>query len=98
MARTRVGGALPHACRSTGSGVGKTPRPCGDPTDGADAPPRAGETGLFLQDAVLCYRHKSRIERFLNRLKSRVHIAPLFVKRNEHIEGLTYLLTLGVRV
>src|SRR5438093_137359 len=29
---------------------------------------------------------------------SRVHIAPLFVKRNEQIEGLTYLLTLGVRV
>ena len=27
-----------------GSRVGKTPRPCGDPTDGADAPPRAGET------------------------------------------------------
>ena len=33
-----------------------------------------------------------------NRLKSRVHIAPLFVKLNEQIEGLTYLLTLGVRV
>src|SRR5712691_6415150 len=27
-----------------------------------------------------------------------VHIAPLFVKLNEQIEGLTYLLTLGVRV
>ena len=38
------------------------------------------------------------IERIFNRLKSRVHIAPLFVKRNEQIEGLTYLLTLGVRV
>jgi transposase len=32
------------------------------------------------------------------RLKSRVHSAPLFVKRNDHIEGLTSLLTLGVRV
>ena len=30
--------------------------------------------------------------------KSRVHIAPLFVKLNDQIEGLTYLLTLGVRV
>ncbi len=39
-----------------------------------------------------------RVERIFNRLKSRVHIAPLFVKRNEQIEGLTYLLTLGVRV
>jgi len=53
---------------------------------------------LSLQDAVLCYRHEYRVERIFNRLKSRVHIAPLFVKRNEQIEGLTSLLTLGVRV
>ena len=53
---------------------------------------------LSLQDAVLCYRNEYRVERIFNRLKSRVHIAPLFVKRNEQIEGLTYLLTLGVRV
>jgi transposase len=58
----------------------------------------AEPTRLSLQDAVLCYRHEYRIERIFNRLKSRVHIAPLFVKRNEQIEGLTYLLTLGVRV
>ena len=55
-------------------------------------------TRLSLQDAVLCYRNAYRVERLFNRLKSRVHIAPLFVKRNEQIEGLTYLLTLGVRV
>jgi len=53
---------------------------------------------LSLQEAVLCYRNEYRVERLFNRLKSRVHIAPLFVKRNEQIEGLTYLLTLGVRV
>jgi transposase len=53
---------------------------------------------LSLKDAVLCYRHEYRIERIFNRLKSRVHIAPLFVKLNGQIEGLTYLLTLGVRV
>jgi transposase len=53
---------------------------------------------LSLQAAVLCYRHEYRVERIFNRLKSRVHIAPLFVKLNEQIEGLTYLLTLGVRV
>src|SRR5499427_10023058 len=58
----------------------------------------AGHTRLSLQDAVLCYRNEYRIERIFNRLKSRVHIAPLFVKLNEQIEGLTYLLTLGVRV
>jgi len=51
-----------------------------------------------LQEAVLCYRHAYRVERIFHRLKSRVQIAPLFVKLNEHIEGLTYLLTLGVRV
>ena len=58
----------------------------------------AGQTQLSLQHAVLCYRNEYRVERIFNRLKSRVHIAPLFVKLNEQIEGLTYLLTLGVRV
>ena len=58
----------------------------------------AGPKRLSLQDAVLCYRHEYRVERIFNRLKSRVHIAPLVVKLNEQIEGLTDLLTLGVRV
>jgi transposase len=58
----------------------------------------AGPTRLSLRDAVLSYRNEYRVERLFQRLKSRVHIAPLFVKLNEQIEGLTYLLTLGVRV
>jgi len=58
----------------------------------------AGQTQLSLQHAVLCYRNEYRVERIFNRLKSRVHIAPLFVKCNDQLEGLTYLLTLGVRV
>ena len=58
----------------------------------------AGPTRLSLQEAVLGYRNAYRVERIFQRLKSRVHIAPLFVQRNEQIEGLTYLLTLGVRV
>jgi transposase len=58
----------------------------------------AEQKRLSLQEAVLCYRPEYRVERIFNRLKSRVHIAPLFVKLNEPIEGLTYLLTLGVRV
>jgi len=53
---------------------------------------------LSLEAAVLCYRNEYRVERVFNRLKSRLHIAPLFVKLNDQIEGLTYLLTLGVRV
>jgi transposase len=58
----------------------------------------ASRKRLSLQTAGLCYRNEYRVERIFNRLKSRVHIAPLFVKLNEQIEGLTYLLTLGVRV
>ena len=58
----------------------------------------AGHTRLSLPEAVWCYRNEYRVERLFNRLKSRVHIAPLFVKLNEQIEGLTSLLTLGVRV
>jgi transposase len=58
----------------------------------------AGPKRRSLQDAVLSYRNAYRVERIFHRLKSRVHIAPLFVKLNDQIEGLTYLLTLGVRV
>ncbi len=58
----------------------------------------ATQERLSLADAVLCYRNEYRIERIFNRLKSRVHIAPLFVTRDDQIKGLTYLLTLGVRV
>jgi len=58
----------------------------------------AGPKRLSLQEAVLAYRNECRVERIFHRLKSRVHIAPLFVKLNDQIEGLTYLLTLGVRV
>jgi len=53
---------------------------------------------LSLQNAILCYRNEYRIERMFHRLKSRLNIAPLFVTRDDQIEGLTYLLTLGVRV
>jgi transposase len=51
-----------------------------------------------LADAVFCSRNAYRIARIVNRLKRRVPIAPLLVTRDDHIEGLTSLLTLGVRV
>ncbi len=51
-----------------------------------------------LSEAIVCSRNEYRIERLFNRLQSRGPSAPLFVTRNDHIEGLTYLLTLGVRV
>ena len=57
----------------------------------------AGDGGVVGRTR-LCYCSAYRIERIFHRLKSRVQIAPLFVKLNEHIEGLTSLLALGVRV
>ena len=59
---------------------------------------KAGHTRRSVQEAVVCSRHAYRVERLCTRLKSRLPIAPLCVKLNEHIEGLTSLLTLGVRV
>src|SRR5437016_912612 len=56
------------------------------------------DTQLSRFTWIPCYRNEYRIERIFNRLKSRVHIAPLYVKRDDQIEGLTYLLTLGIRV
>ena len=51
-----------------------------------------------VAEAVLCSRNAYRIERMCNRLTSRVPIAPLCGTRDDHIQGLTSLLTLGVRV
>jgi transposase len=53
---------------------------------------------LSWADAGLCSRNAYRIARLGNRLKSRVPSAPLFGKRDDQIEGLTSLRTLGVRV
>ncbi len=53
---------------------------------------------LSLEDAVLSYRNEYRVERIFSRLKSRLNIAPLFVRKDHQIEGMTYLLTLCVRV
>ena len=53
---------------------------------------------LSLAQAVLGYRNEYRVERVFQRLKSHFNIAPLFVQRDDQVQGLTYLLTLGVRV
>jgi len=53
---------------------------------------------LSLAQAVLNYRNEYRVERVFQRLKSHFNIAPLFVQRDDQVQGLTYLLTLGVRV
>jgi transposase len=58
----------------------------------------ATQQRLSLADAVFGSRNAYRIARIVNRLKSRVPRAPLCVTRDDHIEGLPSLLTLGVRV
>lgn len=58
----------------------------------------APKTRLVLEEAVLCYRNQYRIENIYKRIKSHLNIEPLFVQRDDQIQGLTFLLTLGVRV
>jgi len=58
----------------------------------------APTTQLMLEEAVLCYRNQYRIENIYKRIKSHLNIEPLFVQRDDQIRGLTFLLTLGVRV
>ena len=58
----------------------------------------AGPQRRSLRDAAVGYRNAYRVERLVHRLQSRVQIAPLLIKRNEHMAGLTSRLTLGVRV
>ena len=54
---------------------------------------------LSLQAAVLTYREEWQIERGFHRLKGApLSIAPMFVKRNDQVVGLTNLLSLAVRV
>ena len=54
---------------------------------------------LSLADAVREYRHEYRIEQGFGRLKGApLSIAPMFVKREDQVVGLTHLLTIAVRV
>lgn len=54
---------------------------------------------LSLSDAVYEYREEYHVERGFGRLKGApLSIAPLFVKRDDQVAGLTHLLSLAVRV
>ena len=54
---------------------------------------------LSMEAAVLCYRDEWRIERCFHRLKGvPLSIAPMFVKRDDQIIGLTHLLSIAVRL
>jgi hypothetical protein len=54
---------------------------------------------LSLQEAVLAYRHESRVERAMGRLKGRpLSLTPMYLERDDHATGLIRLLSLGLRV
>jgi len=53
---------------------------------------------LGFIDIVKAYRKQYRVERIFKRLKGRLEIAPIFVKREDQIKGITHALMLGVKV
>jgi transposase len=59
----------------------------------------APQKRLSLSQAVREYRHEYHIEHGFGRLKGApLSIAPLFVKRDDQVAGLTHLLSLALRV
>lgn len=59
----------------------------------------APQERLSLESAVREYRHEYHIEHGFGRLKGApLSIAPMFVKRDDQVTGLTYLLSVALRV
>ena len=59
----------------------------------------APQERLCLADAVREYRHEYHIEHGFGRLKGApLSLAPMFVKRDDQVVGLTYLLSIALRV
>ena len=59
----------------------------------------APQKRLSLEQAVRDYRHEYHIEQGFGRLKGApLSIAPLFVKRDDQVIGLTHLLSVALRV
>ncbi len=59
----------------------------------------APKARLSLENAVGEYRHEYHIEQGFGRLKGApLSIAPMFVKRDDQVSGLTHLLSLALRV
>jgi transposase len=58
----------------------------------------APETRLSLCDAVILYRQEWRIERGFHRLKGvPLSLNPLFVQRDDQVEGLIHLMSIALR-
>jgi transposase len=69
--------------------------PLGWRASATNAPPKR----LSLEQALRDYRHESHIEHGLGRLKGApLSIAPLFVKRDDQVTGLTHLLSVALGV
>lgn len=58
----------------------------------------ASKCRLDFIDVVKSYRKQYRVEQIFKILKSRLNIAPFYVKRKDQIKGITHLLTIGVKV
>ncbi len=59
----------------------------------------ASKARLSLENAVREYRHEYHIEQGFGRLKGApLSIAPMFVKRDDQVTGLTHLLSVALRV
>ena len=59
----------------------------------------APQKRLSLEQAVREYRHEYHIERGFGRLKGApLSLAPMFVKREDQVVGLTHLLSVALRI
>ena len=51
-----------------------------------------------LQKAVLCYRNEFRVEHNFSRIKGPLSLRPMYLAREDRIEGLVYLLSIALRL
>ncbi len=51
-----------------------------------------------FQEAVVCYRNEYRIEHNFRRLKGPLSLKPMYLQKEDRIEGLIRLLTIALRV
>ena len=51
-----------------------------------------------LGEAVLCYRNEYRIEHSFKRLKGPLSLKPMYLQRDDRVQGLVHLLSIALRV
>ena len=50
-----------------------------------------------LEQAVLCYRNEFRVEHNFSRIKGPLSLRPMYLVREDRIEGLVHLLSIALR-